>query len=233
MTTQTTQTPVETTQAAAPQSTQAAEPSSQASSTSTVETPAPTSEPAKVETPADSPLSEAAKEPAKVEETAEPEVEEYELELAEDSMLSEEDFESIAAEAERLNLTKDEAAKLLSDREALVKKGYSAAEAKAKADFDNATKEFNSAPEFSGSKREESFGKIHLALKAFGDPDLVKLMNGPMGSNVHLGRFLLRLGEKIAPEGAPPKAPGSPVETTEKQESGLKHLYPYLFEQKS
>lgn len=215
--------------ASATSSEPSATPSQNSSEPAKVETPA---EPVKVEEP--SAVTQAVTPPAEPIVPAEPaaapaEVEEFELELAEGSSLSEEDFNSIVDEVEKLGLSKDEAEKLISSREALVKKGAASVEAKLKEYNESQRAELFAAPEFKDeATRKQSFESIAIAIDSFGSKELVEFLSTSAGNNVHLARFMKQIGDKIKPEGAPPGS-GKSI-TGSEQYDGLKNMYPEHYE---
>lgn len=156
------------------------------------------------------------------------EFEEYELTLFEGSNLTEEDLNEIAAEASRLNLSKDDAEKLLKLKDSAYKKAISQKEQEYTAKIEKARKEIENDPDFVGDKKEQSFASISRAVQQFGDPDLVALLNTPdVGNSLVLAKFLKRIGDAIAPDNLPGK--GVAAAPAEKNSQTLQSWYPEFF----
>lgn len=180
--------------------------------------PAPAAEPKKEETPASFSA------PSEVEEI------EYELELADDSLVPDEEFEALAAEAKEKGLTKEEAEarlKLLDSAYKNAKDTFVKSEGKRLMD------ELLSDPDFNTpEKQKEAKANIDRVYAAYKDPDFMKFVKGnPMvGNNKHFVKFLAKLGASLAPEGAP-KGDGSTPATPPKQtgEATYQDLYPSMF----
>jgi len=178
--------------------------------------------------PADStPAPEPAPEAGKTEQQAE-EYEEYELSLFEGASLTKEDLEEIAAEASRLNLGKEDAEKLLKIKDSAYKKAIQTQEQQFKEKIAKARSEIENDPEFIGEKKEQAFASISRAVKQFGDPDLIALLNTPeVGNNVVIARFLKRLGDAISPDSLPGK--GVINNQSPKGDDTLRKLYPDFY----
>jgi hypothetical protein len=186
---------------------------------------APVVETPKVESPV---IASAIETPAKVEAPVE---EEYDLELSEDSPLTVEELNEIAEAAGRLGLSKVDAEKLISDREKAYKAGTSKSEAAYQAKIDASRKQIESDPDFQGDKKLASFASIDRAVKAFGDDELVALLNTPeVGNSLVIARFLKRLGDNMADDTLPGK--GVIAASADKGNETLKNLYPSFFENK-
>lgn len=156
------------------------------------------------------------------------EFEEYELNLFEGSNLTEEDLNEIAAEASRLNLSKEDAEKLLQLKDSAYKKAVAQKEQEYAAKIEKARKEIENDPEFVGDKKEESFASISRAVKQFGDPELIALLNTPeVGNNLVIAKFLKRIGDAIAPDNLPGK--GVATAPTNKSSEALQNWYPEFF----
>jgi hypothetical protein len=202
-------------------------------STPSLETPVapvvviPSSETPKVDEPkVDAPVIASAIEPAKVETPAVDE--EYDLELSEDSPLTIEELNEIAEAAGRLGMSKEDAEKLISDREKSYKAGTSKSEAAYQAKIAESRKQIEADPDFQGDKKLATFESINRAVSAFGDPELVALLNTPeVGNNLVIAKFLKRLGDTMAPD----TMPGKGVVPSAKTESSdaLKTLYPAFY----
>jgi hypothetical protein len=178
------------------------------------------------------PEQQAAQEPApeaavKQEQTEE-EYEEYELSLFEGANLTKEDLEEIAAEASRLNLSKEDAEKLLHLKDSAYKKALQTKEQEYKDKILKARSEIENDPEFIGDKKEQAFASITRAVKQFGDPDLIALLNTPeVGNNIVIARFLKRLGDAISPDSLPGK--GVINNAAPKGDETLRKLYPDFY----
>jgi hypothetical protein len=156
------------------------------------------------------------------------EFEEYELNLLEGSSLTEEDLNEIAAEASRLNLSKEDAEKLLQLKDSAFKKAISQKEQEYQAKIQKARQEIENDPDFVGDKKEHTFASISRAVQQFGDPDLVNLLNTPdVGNNLVLAKFLKRIGDAIAPDNLPGK--GVTAASVDKTSQSLKSWYPEFF----
>lgn len=167
-------------------------------------------------------------EETKPDDTAADEFEEYELNLFEGSNLTEEDLNEIAAEASRLNLSKEDAEKLLHLKDSAYKKAISQKEQEYQTKIENARKQIENDPDFIGDKKEQSFASISRAVQQFGDPDLVKLLNTPdVGNNIVIAKFLKRIGDAIAPDSLPGK--GVTSASAEKNSQTLQSWYPEFF----
>lgn len=163
--------------------------------------------------------------------TNDPSMEEYDLELSEDSVLTEEDLNEIAAEAGRLNLSKADAEKLISMREAAYKKGASKIETEYKEKIQKAANEIKSHPDFIGEKKVKSFESINRVVTSFGDENLINALKTPeIGNNLALALFLKRLGDAMAPDSVEGK--GATATSTDTKESTLQALYPDFFKNK-
>lgn len=156
------------------------------------------------------------------------EFEEYELNLFEGSDLTEEDLNEIAAEASRLNLTKEDAEKLLHLKDSAFKKAVAQKEKEYSDRIEKARKEIENDPDFIGDKKEQSFASISRAVKEFGDPELINLLNTPeVGNNLVIAKFLKRIGDAIAPDSLPGKGVSSAPAA--KNSETLQSWYPEFF----
>lgn len=156
------------------------------------------------------------------------EFEEYELNLFEGSNLTEEDLNEIAAEASRLNLTKEDAEKLLHLKDSAFKKAVAQKEKEYSDRIEKARKEIENDPDFIGDKKEQSFASISRAVKEFGDPELINLLNTPeVGNNLVIAKFLKRIGDAIAPDSLPGKGVSSAPAA--KNSETLQSWYPEFF----
>ena len=155
----------------------------------------------------------------------------YDLELPKDSSLTSEDLAEIVKIAEERGLNKVEAEKLITERESLLKKGYTKAEAKIAEKYKEEQKALLSHPDFVGENRTKSFESIQRAVSTFGDDKLVEALNRPdVGNNLALALFLKKIGDMIAPDSIGGK--GNPLASggndTSKEEA-LKKLYPDFY----
>jgi hypothetical protein len=156
------------------------------------------------------------------------EFEEYELNLFEGSSLTEEDLNEIAAEASRLNLSKEDAEKLLQLKDSAYKKAISQKEQEYQTKIQNARKEIENDPDFIGDKKDQSFASINRAVQQFGDEQLIALLNTPdVGNNLVLAKFLKRIGDAIAPDNLPGK--GVAAAPVDKTSQSLQSWYPEFF----
>jgi hypothetical protein len=182
---------------------------------------------AKVEAPVIATAIEPVVEP-KVETPAAVE-EEYDLELSDDSPLTVEELNEIAEVASRLGLSKVDAEKIISDREKAFKAGTSKFESAYQAKIAESRKQIESDPDFQGDKKLATFESINRAVTAFGDPELIALLNTPeVGNNIVIARFLKRLGDNMAPDTLPGK--GVVSSSSDKKSGALETLYPKFFE---
>jgi len=156
------------------------------------------------------------------------ESEEYEIELSDDSPLSEEDLNEIAAEASRLNLSKEDAQKLLALKESTYKKALTIAEQKQLEKINTAKKEILSHPDFTGDNKIKTFESINRVVEKFGDENLVKALNTPeIGNNLAIALFLKKIGDLIAPDSFEGK--GALSAQNDSKEAVLKTLYPSFY----
>lgn len=138
----------------------------------------------------------AVEEPKADEEVPPAEIEPYELELAEDSPLSDEEFDEVVQEAERLKLSKEDAEKLIKMRE------YS--HVASNKIFEQAAQE-RTKKMFEEYKKDASLHTVEAKLsmresiKAFGNtPEFKEMFKDPsMNYNVPLAKFLISVGDKI------------------------------------
>lgn len=156
---------------------------------------------------------------------------EYELEVAEDSVLTQEDLEEIVKIAEEQNLNKVQAENLIKQREQLLKKGYSKAEAKIQEEYKKAQSELMAHPEFTGEKKVKSFESINRAVSMFGDDQLIAALNRPdIGNNLALALFLKKIGDMVAPDSIEGKGSQLGAGANEaNKEAALKKLYPDFY----
>lgn len=178
------------------------------------------------------PPSEVIEPPAEViPEVVVPEEEEYELELKADSPLSEADLNEIATEASRLNLSKEDAEKLIASKESAYKTGASNVESKYQEKLQTHYNEMSTHPEFSGEAAAESWKFLNKAIAGFGDTELVALLNTPeVGNLVPLAKFLKKVGMAMAPDASPPEGKGTATSPSTNAESeALARQYPAFF----
>lgn len=144
------------------------------------------------EIPIEPPVAEAAK-PAEAVPAA---IEPYELELAEDSPLTDEEFDEVVQEAERLGLNKVDAEKLIQMREYSHKSSNQI--------FEKVAKE-RTQTMITAYKGEASLHTVEAKLsmresiKAFGNtPEFKEMFKDPsMNYNIPLAKFLVSVGNKI------------------------------------
>jgi hypothetical protein len=155
----------------------------------------------------------------------------YELELPKDSTLTEEDLNEIVKIAEEQNLNKVQAEKLLAERESMLKKGFSKAEAKIQEGYKKAQQELLNHESFKGENRTKSFESIQRAVQTFGDQSLIDALNKPdVGNNLAVALFLKKIGDMIAPDSIEGKGNllGG-AQTEQAKEQALKKLYPDFY----
>jgi hypothetical protein len=158
------------------------------------------------------------------------EEEEYDLELSKDSLLTEEDLNEIAEEAGRLNLSKSDAEKLLSMREAVYKKGMGKVQSEYSAKLEAAKKEITSHPDFIGDKKAKSFESISRVVNTFGDDKLFEALKSPeVGNNLAIALFLKRLGDAMSQDSFEGKGASATANTPDSKEATLQTLYPDFF----
>lgn len=158
--------------------------------------------------------------------------EEYEIEVKEGSVLTQADLDELAATAADLGLNKEQAQKLVESREKVVASALKAGEGKWDSRFQEDLKAMNTDPEFSGEKRAIADQHMGRAITSFGDPELVAYLNTPQGgSNIHLARFLVRIGQALAPVSAGEtdltKQGGTAPKPAEPNQ--LERMYPSMF----
>lgn len=123
-------------------------------------------------------------------------MEPYELELDEASPLSDEEFDEVVAEAERLKLSKADAEKLIAMREYSHKSSNEIFEKAAEA----RTQEMVTAYRADASLHTvEAKLSMRESIKAFGNtPEFKEMFKDPsMNFNVPLAKFLISVGDKI------------------------------------
>lgn len=159
------------------------------------------------------------------------EFEEYEIETSEDSPLTEEEINEVAADAARLNLSKEDAQKLVKAREDYYNKGRSTYTTEVDKYIQERKAEFDADPDFAvGEKRVASFASIKRVIDKFGDDGMRQLINTPgIGDNVVLAKFLKRLGDTIAPETQLEGNKGSQINTNPTEKSPLEEMYPDFY----
>lgn len=156
----------------------------------------------------------------------------YELEIADDSPLTEEDLDAIVEQASRYKLSKEDAEKLIKQKEDAYKRGVEKIQSEYQAKIDAQRKEIMADPMFKDDDTsKQSFASISRAIETFGDEDMVKMVkSAEYGNNVVLARFLKRLGDALAPDeksmtGGKGSAGAAQVDGNE----ALKSLYPDFF----
>jgi len=138
------------------------------------------------------PVVEAAKPAEEVPAAIEP----YDLELDEDSPLSDEEFDEVVLEAERLKLNKDDAEKLIKMRESSHKASGQIIE---KA-LEKRTEDMVTAYKSEASLHTvEAKLSMRESIKAFGNtPEFKEMFKDPsMNFNIPLAKFLISVGDKI------------------------------------
>lgn len=138
------------------------------------------------------PVEEAAKPAEEVPAAMEP----YELELDEASPLSDEEFDEVVAEAERLKLNKEDAEKLIKMREYSHKSSNEIFEKAA----EERTKGMVTAYKGEASLHTvEAKLSMRESIKAFGNtPEFKEMFKDPsMNFNIPLAKFLISVGDKI------------------------------------
>lgn len=156
---------------------------------------------------------------------------EYDLELAEDSLVPEDEFDALVEEAKTKGLSKDEAEarlKLLDSAYTKSKDVFMKSESK------RLMQELVSDPEFNTpEKQKEAKKNIDAVYAAYKDPDFMKFVKGNplVGNNKHFVKFMAKLGQSLAQEGAP-KGDGSTPPTPPQKAEGLTalDLYPSMRE---
>lgn len=139
------------------------------------------------------PIVEAAK-PAEV--AAPAAIEPYELELAEESPLTDEEFDEVVAEAERLKLNKEDAEKLIAMREYSHKSSNEIFEKAAEARTQDMVTAYKSEASLHTVEAKLS---MRESIKAFGNtPEFKEMFKDPsMNFNVPLAKFLISVGTRI------------------------------------
>ena len=160
--------------------------------------------------------------------------EDYDLELAEDSPLSQADLDDIAGIASERNLNQEQANQIIKEREDFFNKGYSAINAQNQARHTANAAALNADPAFSGDMRVESFSDINRAAQTFGDDNLVAALKDPnIGNNIHLAKFLAKIGSALKDNGIEGLNNGGGNSQPVNAESlRLQRLYPSFFEEK-
>ena len=145
----------------------------------------------------EAPVAAAPVEAAKPAEAAAPAaIEPYELELADESPLSDEEFDEVVAEAERLNLSKADAEKLIAMREYSHKSSNEIFEKAAEARTQDMVTAYRAEASLHTVEAKLS---TREAIKAFGNtPEFKEMFKDPaMNFNVPLAKFLISVGDKI------------------------------------
>jgi len=124
------------------------------------------------------------------------EIEPYELSLDEESPLTDEEFDEVVQEAERLKLGKEDAEKLIKMREYSHKASTEIFEKSIQERNDNMVKEYKSDTALHTVEAKLS---LREAVKAFGgDPSFKEMFKDPsMNFNVPLAKFLISVGDRI------------------------------------
>lgn len=160
--------------------------------------------------------------------------EEYEIEVKEGSLLTQADLDELAETASDLGLSKDQAQKLVESREKVVASAIKAGEGKWDSRFQEDLKTMNSDPDFVGEKRAITDQHIARALNSFGDEKLIEYLNTPQGgSNINLAKFLVRIGQALAPVEENSDLTRQGGTTPAKAEPNqLERMYPSMFDKK-
>jgi len=150
----------------------------------------------------------------------------YDLELSDDSPLEQEDLDAVAEIASANGLNKEQADSMIKKMEASYAKGMNVSQAK----LEGFKSELMKDPDFIGDKGKESFFAIHKAAKTFGDENLDKALNDPyIGNNVHLARFLKKVGEQVSNDNFVGKGGSGDSSGLTEHQQALRNAYPEMF----
>jgi len=156
------------------------------------------------------------------------EANEYTLELEEDSLVPDEDFDALVAEAQAKGLSKDEAQarlSLLDKAFGKAKNTYISNEGK------RLIEDLVKDPYFdTKEKQKQAKEDIARVYENYKDPELVKEMksNPLLGNNKHIVKLLATLGASMRPVTSAPQGQGAPASATE-EKTGLEKAYPEFF----
>jgi hypothetical protein len=152
----------------------------------------------------------------------------YDLELSDDSPLEQEDLDAVAEIASANGLNKEQADSMIKKMEASYAKGMNVSQAK----LEGFKSELMKDPDFIGDKGKESFFAIHKAAKTFGDENLDKALNDPyIGNNVHLARFLKKVGEQVSNDNFVGKGGSGDSSGLTEHQQALRNAYPEMFKE--
>lgn len=134
----------------------------------------------------------------------------YDLDIADDSPLTDEEFDAIAGFASANRLSKDQAEALVKFKEESFAAGKKSYETERAENIKKQTEELFKDPDFSGANRAKSYQEIKTAVKALGDDNLIEALKVPeIGSNVHLAKFLKRIGSMVGDDSTIAKGSGA------------------------
>ena len=172
--------------------------------------------------------AESTSEEATTEDTDDGGEEGYDLELSDDSPLEQEDLDAVAEIASANGLNKEQADSMIKKMEASYAKGMNVSQAK----LEGFKSELMKDPDFIGDKGKESFFAIHKAAKTFGDENLDKALNDPyIGNNVHLARFLKKVGEQVSNDNFVGKGGSGDSSGLTEHQQALRNAYPEMFKE--
>lgn len=123
-------------------------------------------------------------------------IEPYELELSEDSPLTDEEFDAVVLEAERLGLNKADAEKLIQLQELAHKSSNEIFERSIEKRHGEMVEAYRNEPSLHTVEAKLS---MRESIKAFGNtPEFKEMFKDPsMNFNVPLAKFLISVGDKI------------------------------------
>ncbi len=135
--------------------------------------------------------------------------EKYEFKLPEGYQLPEDVQKSISESFKKFNIPQEEASKLVETHTKLVEQATNQMASKYidswKAQVTQWDSEWKSAKDIGGANYDKSVAVAQQALRTFGSPELIKLLDDGLGNNPVIGRFLYNIGSKLQ-EDTPVKA---------------------------
>lgn len=153
----------------------------------------------------------------------------YEITLADNSPLTDEDLNDIVKIAETRRLTKEETEELVKNKEAVYHRGVSSTIAKGQEYLKKQQEAYLADPLFSTPEAmEKSNARIDAVVAKFG-PGLKKTLQGPLGNDIELARFLHNLGSTMEQDEIRGKGQGPGITPQNTEEALARQQYPEHF----
>lgn len=135
--------------------------------------------------------------------------EKYEFKLPEGYQLPEDVQKSITESFKKFNIPQEEASKLMETHTKMVEAATNQMASKYidgwKAQVKQWDSDWKAAKDIGGANYDKSVAVAQQALRTFGSPELIKLLDDGLGNNPVIGRFLYNIGTKLQ-EDTPVKA---------------------------